>query len=287
MSVLWSGAQLQNKILKGAIMIREPAVAGYFYPASPSSLEAQIKRFVDEKAPKQEAVGLVSPHAGYIYSGTVAGAVMSRIQFKDTFIIMGPNHTGTGKAFSIMTEGSWKTPLGEVKINSKLGKQILENSGHLAEDHLAHLYEHSVEVQIPFLQYFKRDVKIVPIVLFYASKAIYKEIGQAIARAIKELGEDCVILASSDMTHYEPQESARKKDMQAINAILDLNEDELMKRIEEMNISMCGYAPAVALITAARELGAKRAELVKYQTSGDVTGDYSGVVGYAGIVMTR
>ena len=268
-------------------MIREPIVAGQFYHGSPSSLEAQIKRFIDEKATKQEVIGLVSPHAGYIYSGAVAGAVISRIRFKDTFIILGPNHTGYGKPLSIMTEGAWKTPLGAVEIDTTLGKQILAKSKRLEEDDVAHLYEHSIEVQIPFLQYFKHDVKIVPIVLSHASAATYKEVGEAIAGAVKELGAEAVIIASSDMTHYEPRESAKMKDTLAINAMLELNEDELLRQIKEHDISMCGYAPAVSLIAAAKKLGAKRAELVKYQTSGDITGDYSSVVGYAGIIIMR
>jgi hypothetical protein len=186
-----------------------------------------------------------------------------------------------------MTEGSWVTPLGEAEIDSQLGKKILAESKSLEEDQVAHLYEHSVEVQIPFLQYFKKDIKIVPIVLSHGPRAVYKEIGKAIAKAIKDLKIEAVIIASSDMTHYESQESAKRKDTEAINAILELNEDELLNRIEKLNISMCGYAPAVSLISAAKELGATRAELVKYQTSGDVTGDYSGVVGYAGIIVKR
>lgn len=266
-------------------MIREPIVAGQFYPSSPSSLEAQISKFIDKKAQKEEVIGAVSPHAGYVYSGSVAGAVMSRIKFKDTFIIMGPNHTGYGKRYSIMSEGTWKTPLGNIEIDSKLGKQIMSESKNLEEDQVAHLYEHSVEVQIPFLQYLKKDFKIVPIVLSHGPRAVYKDIGKAIAKAIKDLKAETVIIASSDMTHYEPQESAKRKDFEAINAILELNEDELLNRIEKLNISMCGYAPAVCLISAARELGATRAELVKYQTSGNVTGDYSSVVGYAGIIV--
>lgn len=268
-------------------MIREPVVAGQFYPGSPSSLEAQLSKLIDKKAQKEDVIGAVSPHAGYMYSGAVAGATLSRVKFKDTFVIMGPNHTGYGKPFSIMTEGAWRTPLGEVKIDSKLAKQILAESQNLEEDQVAHLYEHSIEVQVPFLQYFKKDFKIVPIVLSHAPRAAYKEIGKAIAKAIKELKAEAVIIASSDMTHYEPQDSAKRKDTQAINAILELNEDELLNRVEKLNISMCGYAPTAALISATKELGAKKAELVKYQTSGDVTGDYSGVVGYAGIILKR
>jgi len=267
-------------------VIREPVVAGQFYPASPDELRKMITSMVDENAEKKAVIGVVSPHAGYPYSGPVAGAVLSRIKFKDTFIILGPSHTGRGKPFSIMTEGSWKTPLGQVEIDSDLGKRILDGSSHLQEDALAHQYEHSIEVQIPFLQYFKPDVRIVPIVLAYATPEIYKQIGREIAQAVKESKRDIVLMASSDMTHYEPQELAQKKDNEAIKAMLDLDEDELLKRVEEMKISMCGYAPVVALIAAAKELGATSAELVKYQTSGDTTGDYTSVVGYAGIIFS-
>jgi AmmeMemoRadiSam system protein B len=266
-------------------MIREPVVAGQFYPGSSDGLKRMIASMVDDRAEKVDAIGLVSPHAGYIYSGIVAGAVLSRVKFKDTFVILGPNHTGRGKAFSIMTKGTWKTPLGEVEIDSELGKLILASSSHLEEDHLAHQFEHSLEVQVPFLQYFKPDVRIVPIILTHASGAAYKKIGMELASAIKESKKRVVILASSDMTHYESHESARSKDRRAIEAILDLDEDELLRRVEEFGISMCGYAPVVSLISAAKELGARKAELVKYQTSGDTSGDYSSVVGYAGILV--
>ncbi|MFC1911537.1 AmmeMemoRadiSam system protein B [Chloroflexota bacterium] len=256
-----------------------------FYPGTASELKAMIEMLIDRKAKKQDVIGLVSPHAGYVYSGAVAAAVISRIKFKDTFIIIGPNHTGIGKPLSIMTQGIWKTPLGEVEIDSELAGQILADSRHLQEDAAAHQYEHSIEVQLPFLQYFKPDIRIVPIMLAYAGGDAYKEIGKEIAKAVKKLKREVVIIASSDMTHYESQELARKKDSQAIDAILELNEDELLRRVEELDISMCGYAPAVTLISAAKELGAETAELVRYQTSGDVTGDYSSVVGYAGIII--
>jgi AmmeMemoRadiSam system protein B len=266
-------------------MIRNPVVSGQFYPGSASLLEAQIKEFIDEQARREEVLGLVSPHAGYVYSGPVAGAVISRIEFKDTFVIMGPNHTGLGQPFSIMTEGTWKTPLGEVEIDSALAKKILQASPPLNEDHVAHLEEHSIEVQLPFLQYFKPDVKIVPIVFTYATGDTYKEIGKGIAEAIKDLKREAVVMASSDMTHYENQESANMKDNLAIEAILELNEDELLKRVAEYHITMCGYAPTVALLSACKGLGARQAELVRYQTSGDITGDYSSVVGYAGVII--
>jgi AmmeMemoRadiSam system protein B/AmmeMemoRadiSam system protein A len=268
------------------MMIRKPVVAGQFYPGTSSQLKAMIEAFVDEKAAKEEVIGLVSPHAGYVYSGPVAGAVISKVKFKDTFVIMGPSHTGMGRPFSIMTQGTWETPLGKVEIDSELGKQILATSSHLEEDNVAHQYEHSIEVQLPFLQYFKPDIRIVPIMLAYAGGDIYKEIGKELAKAIKASNKGVVIMASSDMTHYEPQETAQEKDTQAIQAILDLNEDELLRRVDELNISMCGKAPTVSLISAAKGLGATGAELVRYQTSGDTTGDYSAVVGYAGVIIT-
>ena len=266
-------------------MIRNPVVAGQFYPGTAEQLSSMIEGLVDEKAVKEDVIGLVSPHAGYIYSGSVAGATISRIKFKDTFVIMGPNHTGSGAPFSIMTNGVWKTPLGEVEIDSELGKRILVASNYLQEDHIAHKYEHSIEVQLPFLQYFKSDVKLVPIILASANGAIYKEIGKELAQAIKELNREVVIIASSDMTHYEPQELANKKDAKAIEAMLDLDEDELLRRVQKLDISMCGYAPAVSLITASKELGAKEVELVRYQTSGDTSADYINVVGYAGVII--
>ena len=266
-------------------MVRNPIAAGQFYPASPVGLKRVIEGLVDDRAKKVEAVGLVSPHAGYVYSGAVAGAVISRIKFKDTFIILGPNHTGRGKPFSIMTEGVWRTPLGDVEIDSELGRRILAVSSYLEEDFAAHQYEHSLEVQVPFLQYFKPDVMIVPVILAHAGVDIYKRVGRELARVIKESKKGAIILASSDMTHYEPHESAKRKDSQAIEAMLDLDGDKLLKRIDELDISMCGYAPVVSLISAAKELGAKEAELVKYQTSGDTSGDYSSVVGYAGIIV--
>ncbi len=269
------------------MVIRNPVLAGQFYPGSSSQLRSMLKDLVDEKAVKEEAIGLISPHAGYIYSGRVAGAVISRIKFKDTFIIIGPNHTGYGKPLSIMTEGAWKTPLGKVEIDSELAKRILATSKHLQEDYGAHQFEHCIEVQLPLLQYFKPDVRLVPIVLAYGSGDVYKEIGKEIAKAVRELGREVVIMASSDMSHYESQESVSNKDAQAIEAILALDEDELLKRVQERDISMCGYAPAVSLISAAKELGANGAELVKYQTSGDVSGDYSAVVGYAGIIIRQ
>jgi len=267
------------------MMIREPVVAGRFYPGSPDRLRGMIERMVDSGATREDVVGVLIPHAGYEYSGPVAGATISRVRFGDTFIIMGPSHTGMGQPFSIMTEGTWRTPLGDVEIDSELAGRVLSLSELLKVDRLAHLQEHAVEVQIPFLQYFKADVRIVPIVLAPADVSAYREIGKALSGAIQGLGRSTVIIASGDMTHYEPQTSAERKDREGIDAILALDEERLLRKVRELDISMCAYAPAATMIAAVRQLGASGTELVKYQTSGDSTGDYSAVVGYAGIII--
>jgi AmmeMemoRadiSam system protein B len=267
--------------------IRRPVVAGQFYPGSSQGLKNQIESFLDKKAIPQEAIACMLPHAGYMYSGKVAAQTASRIKVKDRIILFGPNHTGYGKAFSIMTEGTWQTPLGEIKIDDNLAKQILGHSQYLEQDSLAHLYEHSLEVELPILQYFKSDFQIVPITFLSDDMDILKEIGKEIAATIKESGQldSTLLVASSDMTHYEPQAEAAKKDNAAIQAILELNEDKLMQRIRSLGISMCGYAPVTVMLSSSKELGAKTAELVKYQTSGDITGDFESVVGYAGIII--
>jgi AmmeMemoRadiSam system protein B/AmmeMemoRadiSam system protein A len=267
------------------MMIRNPVVAGQFYPSAAEDLRKMLADMTDIKAEKGVAVGLLMPHAGYIYSGRVAGAAISRIKFKDTFIIIGPSHTGLGKPFSVMAEGTWRTPLGDVEIDTELAKKIIEISKYAEEDSQAHEGEHAVEVQLPFLQFFKPDVRIVPIILAYAPAEAYKEIGRDIARAIQELKREAVIIASGDMTHYEPQETAKKKDGLAIAAMLELDEDELTEHYKKYDITMCAHGPVVCLMSAAKELGASGAELVKYETSGDTTGDYSAVVGYAGVIF--
>lgn len=266
-------------------MLRKPAVAGQFYPGTATLLKKQLAKFIDQKVTREDVIGLVSPHAGYIYSGQVAGETFSKVNLTDTVIIIGPNHSGLGEAFSIVTEGIWQTPLGEVKINSGLAKSILNKSKNLSVDLTAHIYEHSLEVQLPFLQYIKSDVEIVPIVLSPGKTEIYKEIAQAIASTLKEIKNKVLIVASSDMTHYESHQDATSKDKQAIEAITELDEEKLITRINKLDISMCGYAPVSVLICASKELGAKEGTLIKYQTSGEATADYSSVVGYAGILI--
>lgn len=264
-------------------MIRKPAVAGYFYPRDPIRLREMIEQFLLPKAERIKALGAICPHAGYMYSGPVAGATYSHIHIPERVILIGPNHTGLGAKASIMTQGSWLTPLGEVEIDSSLAFSILENSQYLKEDTQAHLAEHSLEVQIPFLQYFRPQVKIVPIVIMGISYDTAREVGEAIGKAITS--QEALVIASSDMTHYEPQDVAVEKDHKALEAILNLDPEGLYERVMTNNISMCGVMPAIATLTACINLGCKEAQLIRYMTSGDTTGDYSQVVGYAGVII--
>jgi len=266
-------------------MIREPAVAGQFYPGTEVSLKKLIETLTEKSAQRKKALGVVSPHAGFVYSGAAAGAVFSRIELPDTYIIIGPNHTGRGRPFSIMKDGSWVTPLGEVDIDKELASNLLKRSRLLQDDATAHSFEHSVEVQLPFIQFFNNNFKFVPVILSHADLKTYREIGKDIADSIKESKKNVLIVASSDMTHYEEQKTASAKDHEAIKAILELDEEKMLKIIDEFDITMCGYAPVAVMLAAAKALGAKKAELVRYQTSGDVSGDYSSVVGYAGMII--
>ncbi len=269
------------------LSVRKPVVAGQFYPSSAAEINKQIESFLDKNAVKKDALACILPHAGFTYSGRVAVETVSRINIKDTIVLLGPNHTGNGAAFSIQAQGAWQTPIGEVVIDADLARKILRHSKYLKDDSAAHLYEHSLEVELPILQYFKKSFQIVPISILSDEPGSLKEIGEAIAVGIKESQAkgSVLLIASSDMTHYEPQAQAVKKDKAAIQAILGLDEELLTREIQELNISMCGYAPVCAMLASVKLLGAKYGELIRYQTSGDVTGDTTSVVGYAGIII--
>lgn len=285
-------------------MLRHPAVAGQFYQGSPELLRKQVREFILPGAVKSKALGIVSPHAGLIYSGSVAGAVYSRIELPDTFVLIGPNHTGLGAPVSLMAKGQWETPLGLVEIDEDLAASILSKSPRIQEDSLAHLREHSLEVQLPFIQYFKKNFRIVPIQMLDTRLETCKEVGRAVAEAIKERGEQSaegrgkidnnsqlrtsravLIIASSDMSHYEQAATAKEKDFKAIHQLLDLDPEGLYRVVREYGITMCGFGPAVAMLVACKLLGATSAELIKYANSGEVSGDYDQVVGYAGVVI--
>jgi AmmeMemoRadiSam system protein B len=263
---------------------REPYVSGQFYPGTKMALEKTLAKLT-EKVDRADAFGAVCPHAGYIYSGKVAGEVMSKIKPKELFVIIGPNHTGIGSPYSIFAEGSWQTPLGEVDIDAALAAKLTQRSKYLKADKTAHLYEHSIEVQLPFLQYLMNNFKILPIVIGDIKRENLREAALDIAAVLKESKKECTIIASSDMTHYEPHNIAQTKDKEALNAILDMDEDALLDIVEALNISMCGVAPVFMTLVASKELGAKETELVDYKTSGDMTGDYQSVVGYGGVII--
>lgn len=267
--------------------IRKPAVCGSFYPAGVTSLRKQIDALADKKAAKNDIIACILPHAGYMYSGAVAVKTLSEVNIKDRIILLGPNHTGMGEPFSIMASGAWETPFGKINIDSFLAAKILSKSQYLKNNDLAHRYEHSLEVELPILQYFKAGFQIVPIVIASDKISVLKSLGQNIADSIKEAGvlDSTLIIASSDMTHYESGENARFKDNAAIESILELDEEGLNSKVRQLNISMCGYAPVSVALTASKLLGAKSAKVIKYANSGDTTGDYSSVVGYAGITI--
>ncbi len=266
---------------------REPVVAGYFYPGEKKQLLQILDHFVDRDCAKTDCMAAVCPHAGYVYSGATAGAVFSRAEIRETVIILGPNHTGYGEPYAVDVHDSWITPLGETEVDRKTAKALVQNSRYLEEDTVAHLKEHSLEVQLPFLQFLKKDVRIVPVSLSgHVDDPAWSEIGEAVAQAATASGAGkTLIVASSDMTHYEEQSAAEEKDNYAIEAILALDEQLLIQRIYERNISMCGYGPVITAMIAAKMLGAKEAELVRYATSGEASKNYSQVVGYAGILI--
>jgi AmmeMemoRadiSam system protein B len=270
------------------VNLRPPVVSGQFYPSSPNELRKQIGTLINSDAEKENCLACILPHAGYAYSGRVAALTVSSVNIKDRVILLGPNHTGIGSPFSIMTEGVWETPLGKVQVDTEFAEKILEASKFLTNDPRAHAHEHSIEVELPFLQYFKPEVRIVPIAFMSDDLFKLRAVGEEIAEVIKKLRlqNSVMIIASSDMTHYEPQIQASKKDAVAVDAILKLDESKLFTQVKKMDITMCGIAPVVAMISAAKSLGAKSAKLIKYQTSGDVTHDTTSVVGYAGITIS-
>ena len=273
---------------------RPPAQAGTFYPDTEGALRTQIQQsFLHPLGPgaiptipgtrNQNLLGLIVPHAGYSYSGPVAAHSyyhQASAGIFESIIILGPNHTGLGSGVSTMTEGEWSTPLGDVPIDTDLAQEIVDSSHLVDVEDEAHRNEHSIEVQLPFLQFiYPRRFKFVPICMMLQDLQTSIEVGEAIAKAAEN--HRAIVLASSDWTHYEPQEQAQSKDKQAIEEALQMNEKKFQEIIEERSVSACGYGPVTAMIHAAKLRGAKSGNLLSYQTSGDVTGDKSAVVGYA------
>jgi len=268
-----------------ASTIRHPAVAGRFYPRDPDDLLADVQSYFPSEQETSPAMGCVVPHAGYMYSGHVAGAVYAKLDLPQRCILMCPNHTGMGHPLAIMSAGTWETPLGQVRIDSELADALKQRFRLLAEDAEAHRAEHAAEVQLPFLQVRKPSCTFVPIALGTAHYEVLEALGDAIAEAVQPLGEPVLLIASSDMNHYENDTVTRHKDFKAIERILVLDARGLFDVVMNEHISMCGFGPTVAMLTAARKLGATSTDLVKYATSGDVSGDRERVVGYAGIIV--
>lgn len=276
--------------------VRKPAVAGTFYAASRDGVVGQLEwcyqhRLGPGGMPEvagdgpREIVGLVAPHAGYMASGPVAAhayAALARDGKVDTAVIVGPNHTGYGTAISVWVSGAWSTPLGNARVDEQNARKLV--GGMVRADESAHIYEHSVEVQVPWLQHlYGDDIRIVPVAMLAQDIDTALEFGAILAG----LEGNIVLIASTDFTHYEPQESASRKDTDVIEAIAHLDAAEMYRRVGAQQCSMCGYGPVAAVVHASRLRGATKAELLKYATSGDVIGDYSRVVGYAAVALRK
>jgi MEMO1 family protein len=266
-------------------VVRHPAVAGRFYPRDAANLREEVNSYLLQNDPPLHAIGCIAPHAGYMYSGHVAGAVFARIKIPQRCIVMCPNHTGVGRALAIMSEGEWETPLGNVSIDSELASGLKERCPALQEDASAHRGEHAAEVELPFLLLRQPKLTFVPIALGTTQLDVLEQLGLAIADVVAAQKDPVLIVASSDMNHYESDTVTRAKDHWAIERILTLDARGLHEVVEQRSISMCGMGPAVVMLTAAKKLGAKSAELVKYATSADVSGERDMVVGYAGVVV--
>ncbi|HWI40063.1 MAG TPA: AmmeMemoRadiSam system protein B [Verrucomicrobiae bacterium] len=267
-------------------MTRYPAVAGQFYPSDEKRLRAQLQELIPPREEKAKVTAVISPHAGYVYSGSVAGLLYSRIEIPPTVIILGPNHTGYGAPAALFPEGEWITPLGPVPVEPVLSALVRAHAPAVTEDAEAHRYEHSLEVQVPFLRFLQPQLSIVPLCIGFGSAAAARQVGEGLAEAVREYGRDTLIVASSDMTHYETAESAKKKDEEALAAVMAMDPERLIAVCREKRITMCGVAPSAVMLYAARALGGSSAELVAYATSGDVSGDYRNVVAYAGVTVS-
>ena len=263
--------------------MRAPAVSGQFYPRSKNDLNREISRcFESVPTGERPVLGAVVPHAGYIYSGNTAAYVYSVLPRADTFVLLGPNHTGYGSPISVSNE-KWSTPMGDVSPDLEfikaLPKRIIDT------DESAHKYEHSIEVQLPFLQHRFSNFNIVPVCLGMQDEGTAMEVGMELAEAARKVNKKIVIIASSDFSHYKRDKVAREDDAYFISSILDMDIPGFYRKLYERNASVCGYGPIAAMLAASKALGAKKASLLKYSTSGDITGDLAAVVGYAGIIV--
>jgi len=266
--------------------LRQAVVAGSFYPGNPQDLERTVTGYLSGGREPEKAIGAVMPHAGYIYSGAIAGETAASISIPREVILLGPNHTGLGSSVSVFPGGAWSLPFGEVPVHDELAALIVNESELTIADEIAHVREHSLEVILPFLYYAGgQDLSFVPITLSRISRDECHALGEALARVIRRREEEILIVSSSDMTHYESRDSAKAKDMEAISRILDMDPDGLLEVVSRRRITMCGIIPTAVMLFAAIALGATKARLIRYATSGEVSGDYEQVVGYAGIIV--
>ena len=266
-------------------MQRQPAVAGQFYAGNSTQLRSDLAALIPDLHGKRKVTGIIAPHAGYIYSGAIAGTVYASIEIPETVLILGPNHHGAGAGAALYPDGEWLTPLGPVTINSRLNSLLQQHVPLIRSDTIAHESEHSLEVQVPFIQYLRPHATISAVCLGHGDYGSVRQIGEGVAAAIRAYGADVLIVASSDMTHYESVESARRKDELALEKVLGFDPHGLLQVCRSEHITMCGVVPAAVMLVAAGELGAKQAELVAYGTSGDVTGDNRQVVAYAAVTV--
>jgi AmmeMemoRadiSam system protein B len=267
-------------------MKRQPVVAGQFYAGNATQLRSDMAKLLPHHGRTLRSVtGIVAPHAGHIYSGSIAAKIFSVIDLPERILILGPNHQGVGAGVALYPEGEWITPLGPIQINSRLNSFLKQHVPLLQEDAVAHNSEHSLEVLIPFIQYLRPDATISAICLGHGDFDAVRSIGEGITAALRAYGREVLIIASSDMTHYESADSARRKDGHAVDKMLNLNPEGLLQVCKNDRITMCGVIPAAVMLVAARGLGASHAELVAYGTSGDVTGDERQVVGYASLAV--
>ncbi len=277
-------------------MLRKPAVAGAFYPDDPEILARTIENcFLDDfgvgEIPEMGRfdgidypINVMVPHAGYQYSGAVASHGYSNLVqngFPEVFIILSPNHTGFGSEISVFNEGEWETPLGSVPVDSEFANAVISNSDIASADFTAHIREHSIEVQLPFLQYFSNDFKIVPVTMGAQNFTTASDLAKAIFDAAGELEKSYAVIASTDLSHFNNQEKANKVDGFVLEDIGEMNEFKLFEEVVQYNITMCGYAPVMTTILVSKMANKTDCEILAYRTSGDVTGDFTSVVGYA------
>ncbi len=269
-------------------MLRLPAVAGRFYPSDPAELAALIHKYagIDPSRARIAARACLVPHAGYVYSGHVAGAVLARIALPKKIIILGVRHYPRGEPAAILSSGGWRTPLGDARIDEELAEALKKACPLLREDSVAHSAEHSLEVQLPFLQELAPDFTFVPVALGTVQFESLVSVGEAFARVLAASQERVLLLTTSDLNHYQDDATTRVKDRKAIEQLLALEARGLYDTCRKEEISMCGLGPAVAMLTALKKLGMKKPELVKYATSADVSGDRDAVVGYAGMIFS-